>query len=599
MKNKFASAHSAKIKQAAESSLAAAPPLPPLATYMRLLKSARVYWAAFLIGIIATIVATGTDSAFAWAIKPFVDKGLVAHDKWLLEWLPAIIVAAFLIRSVTYFMSNYYISRVGRSVVMDFRQKIFSHLMSLPASFYDQESSGRLLALIMYNTEQVAAASTDALLTIMQEGLSLIGLIVVMFILSWQLALMFMVTAPVVAIVIRYNTKRLRGLSRNVQKSMGEVAHVAEEGIEGYRVIRIFGGEKYEKQKFAHVARNNRNREMKVVATNALGTSIVQLLAALPIALIVYAATLPQLHVTVGGFGAIVAAMLRLLTPMRRLTKINTDIQKGIAGAGSIFAFLDTNPEKDTGTVESPRVRGAIEFRHVNFEYASSQKLVLRDVNFKAKPGQTIALVGRSGGGKTTLVSLLPRFYDATDGQIFIDGVDVHDYKLTELRRQFAFVSQHLTLFNDTVARNIAYGSLENATQEKIEQAAEAAHILDFIRQLPDGFDTMIGENGLLLSGGQRQRIAIARALLKDAPILILDEATSALDNESEFHIQAALLELMRQRTTLVIAHRLSTVERADKIMVMDKGRIIESGTHAELLAAGGVYSRLHRMQFK
>lgn len=574
-------------------------PSSTLATYLRLLTAAKLYWLSFLLGVVGTVLATGVDSAFIWAIKPFIDQGLVARDKLLLEWLPVIIISAVILRGATYFMSNYYIARVGRSVVMDFRRKIFFHLMHLPASFYDNESSGKLLSLIIYNTEQVAAASTDALLTIMQEGLTLIGLVIVMFMVSWQLTLLFMVTAPFISLVMRYNTRRLRTLSKNVQKTVGEVTHVASEGIEGYRVVRIFGGEEYEKRKFARTVYLNCRRELKVIMTNSLGTSIVQVIAAMPIAFIVYVATLPSLHVSVGTFSVVVAAMLRLLTPMRRLTKVNVDIQKGIAGAQSIFQLLDTDLEKDTGKINLERAKGKIEYRKVNFRYPQSHKNVLQDINFTIEPGQTVALVGRSGGGKSTLISLLPRFYDITKGEIFIDGVEIRQYKLTDLRRQFAMVSQHLTLFNDTIARNIAYGSLEGVDEHKIIEVAEAAHAMDFIRQLPEGLNTLVGENGLLLSGGQRQRIAIARALLKNAPILILDEATSALDTESEAHIQAALEALMQQRTTLVIAHRLSTIENADKIMVIERGRIVESGAHKELLAMQGVYAKLHKMQFK
>jgi subfamily B ATP-binding cassette protein MsbA len=380
---------------------------------------------------------------------------------------------------------------------------------------------------------------------------------------------------------------------------MGDLTHLAEEGIENYKVVRVFGGEEYEKQKFFATVNQNRQREMKVVATSALGTSLTQLITSIPIAIIVFIATRPSLQIDLGGFGAFVFAVIRMLTPLRRLTKINTEIQKGVAGAHSIFALLDEEHEKDTGTKTIKRISDSIEYKNVNFCYPHTKKTVLHDINFKIKSGQNIALVGRSGSGKSTLVGLLPRFYDVTNGEILIDGVNIQKYKLTDLRRQFSVVSQHLTLFNDTIASNIAYGSLKDATTAKIEQAAEAAHILDFIKGLPDGLNTFIGENGLLLSGGQRQRIAIARALLKDAPILILDEATSALDTESERHIQAALEQLMKNRTTLVIAHRLSTVEHADKIIVLDNGNIIESGTHKQLLKLNRQYAKLYKMQFK
>jgi ATP-binding cassette, subfamily B, bacterial MsbA len=569
-----------------------------LRTYLRLLEEAKKYWLFFAFGLIGTIIATGTDAGLAWAVKPIIDKGLVGRDRVFLEFLPLLIIIAFFIRGGAFFVSNYFITKVGRSVVMNFRQKIFSHLLHLPASFYDQETSGKLISLLLYNTEQVAVASTEAVLTVLQEGLTLIGLVLVMFIISWKMTLLFMMAAPIVFLVVHFNSKRLRSLSSSVQSTMSEITHIAEEGIEGYRVIRIFGGEKYEKAKFIKATILNRHREMKVVVTNALGTSITQIVAALPIAVIIYIATLPSVYISVGTFGAIIAAMLRLLTPMRRLTKINTDIQKGIAGAHSIFDLLDAKVEHDQGYHRVKRVRGEIEYRNVSFSYPRSKKEILHEINLTINAGQKIALVGKSGGGKSTLVSLLPRFYEVSLGEIFIDQVNVRDYLLSDLRKQFALVSQNLTLFNDTIANNIAYGDLHNIDREKILKVAEAAH-LDFVKQLPDGLDTLIGENGILLSGGQRQRIAIARALLKDAPILILDEATSSLDTESEFHIQEALRGLMQNRTTLIIAHRLSTVERADRIIVIEKGRIVEIGTHTELLSRHGIYAKLHKMQFK
>ena len=569
--------------------------------YCKLLKSAVPYWLFFVIGIIGTVLATGTDAVLTWTIKPLMDNWglLIQREQWWFAWLPLLIVGVFFLRSFAYFLSNYFLTCVGRNIVRDFRQRIFAHLLHLPASYYDTETSGKLLSTLIYNTEQVASASTEAVLTVLQEGMLLMGLFITMFILSWQLTLIFIATAPIVFAIIRYSSRRLRNLSTNVQKTMGNLTHVAEEGIENYKVVRIFGGEEYEKQKFFLVANQNRQREMKVVATSALGTSFTQMITALPIAIIVFIATSPLLHITLGSFGAIIVVVLRLLTPLRRLTKINTEIQKGVAGAHSLFTLLDEECEKDTGTKNIVHSLGSIEYKNVNFCYTRAKKTVLHDINFKVASGQNIALVGRSGSGKSTLVNLLPRFYEVIAGEISIDGVNVCDYKLKDLRRQFSVVSQHLTLFNDTIARNIAYGSLQDVTTAKIIQVAKAAHILDFIKSLPKGLNTLIGENGLLLSGGQRQRIAIARALLKNAPILILDEATSALDTESERHIQAALEILMQERTTLIIAHRLSTVERVDKILVLDHGRIIETGTHKELLEYNGQYAKLYKMQFK
>ncbi|OGT07268.1 MAG: lipid A export permease/ATP-binding protein MsbA [Gammaproteobacteria bacterium GWE2_37_16] len=569
------------------------------AVYKKLLKSASSYWKIFLIGVVGTLLAAAADTYLTWMIKPIIDKGLVAHNKLFLAWMPVLIVAGFIVRGGMLFVSNYFIVRVGRSVVMDFRQKIFAHMLHLPASFFDRESSGQLLTLFLYSSDQLSSATTEATQTILQEGSQLIGFIVLMFVVSWKMSLLFIITVPLVTLIINHASKRLRMLNSKVQKTIGDIAHSAEELIQGYRVIRIFGGENYERKKFNKTSQHNRQCEMKVVVTNSLSTSAVQIIAALPIAMILYVMNLPFFHISVGSFGAIFAAMARLLTPIRRLTKIHVELQKGLTAANSIFNLLDCPKEQDTGALHSHRIKGKIEYRHVKFKYPEGHKNVLRDINFIAEPGKTVALVGRSGSGKSTLVSLLPRFYDVIDGEILIDDVNSKEYTLKSLRQQFALVSQNVILFDDTIARNISYGLFNEATEEKIMQAVEAAYLNDFVKQLPLGLETMIGENGHLLSGGQRQRIAIARAILKDAPILILDEATSALDTESEYYIQAALENLMRKRTTVVIAHRLSTVEKADTIMVMDQGKIIESGNHQELIAKNGQYAKLYKMQFK
>lgn len=568
-------------------------------TYKRLLQSIKPYWKPFFLGIFATVIASLVDASLAWLIKPVINKGFIDRDLEFIRWLPVGVIVLFVIRGLTNLSSNYHIAKVGRYVVRDFRQNIFNHLLRLPASFFDKHSSGQLMSLITYNTEQVAEAATYAFITLIQEGCLFFGLLVVMFVISWQLSLLFLITAPLIALAVKYSSLRLRKLSINVQESMGSVAHVAEETIEGYRVVRTFGGEAYEREKFTRVINSNQRRELKMVVTDTLGSSIVQLLASIPIALTLYLATAPGSEISAGSFAAMVAAMLALLRPLRRLSRINTMIQKGVAGAASVFTLLDELPESDTGRVPLTRARGKIEFQNVHFAYEQSDREVLSAINLTIQPGETVALVGRSGAGKSTIVSLLPRFYELSIGSILIDSIDHRHYRLADLRRQFAFVSQRVSLFNDTIAANICYGAGRVVSEEELRNIAKMAHALDFIEQLPQGFNSIIGEDGVLLSGGQRQRIAIARALLKDAPILVLDEATSALDTESERHIQAALQTLMRQRTTLVIAHRLSTIEAADRICVFDQGQIVETGTHEELLAFNGQYANLYRLQFQ
>lgn len=568
-------------------------------TYKRLLTFVRKYWAIFVLGIIGTTMLSLIDAGFTWMVKPIINQGFIHRDVYFIKWLPLVIIFIFLLRGVAGFISNYFINRVARNVVMDFRRLIFEKLLRLPAKFYDHNSSGHLLSTIIYNVEQVAQASSDALLTCLRESSLAIGLIAVMLVVNWRLSLLFLVISPLIAWVLKWSSSRLRRLSSSVQESVGDVTHVADEGIQAYKVIRLFGGQKYERKKFFLATKRNQQHELKVVITNSVGTAIVQLLIAIPIAITLLFATMPSMNVSAGSFAAIVAAMISLLRPVRRMTLVNAEIQKGVAGAGSIFTILDEEVEKDVGTRTLERSEGRIEYKNVNFRYVSSKGLTLRDITFSVEPGQTVAIVGRSGSGKSTLINLLPRFYEAHEGEIKIDGANIAEYRLMDLRRQFALVSQNTTLFDDTIANNIAYSVGDTVTREHIHEAARSAHAMEFIKQLPNGLDTLIGENGVLLSGGQRQRIAIARALLKDAPILILDEATSALDTQSERHIQAGLEQLMQKRTTLVIAHRLSTVKSADWIMVMEDGVIVECGTHRELIDRDGAYAALHDIQFR
>ncbi len=567
--------------------------------YKRLLSEVKQYWWAFALGIFGTVLYSCIDASMTYAIKPALDEGFIARNANFLKWLPFLLIGVFLFRSIASFLSTYFITFVGRSLVMRFRQKIFAHLLTLPASFFDSQTSGSLLSVIIYNVEQIAEASTNALIILVRESVFVAGLIFVMLVVSWKLTFMFIATAPFIALIVRFSSRKTRGLSKLVQALVGDITHIAEEGIGGYKIIRIFNGQAYEQNKFNQVAENNRKREMKVTAINGLTSPLVQLVAGVVIVITISFASQHFAGVTVGGYAAIIVSMLAILKPMKNLTSVNNTIQRGIAAADDIFNLLDMPTEKNTGTQTLKRANGNITLNNVSFQYQQDEKVILNNINLEIKAGQTVALVGRSGAGKSTLVSLLPRFYDYQTGQILLDGTDIKAYQITELRKQFALVSQHVILFNDTIARNIAYGLFDQVTEDQIKQAAIAAHAMEFINELPDGLNTMIGEKGLRLSGGQRQRIAIARAILKNAPILILDEATSSLDTESEYHIQQALNELMKTRTTIVIAHRLSTIENADQIVVMENHQIVEQGTHAQLLQQNNVYKRLYQMQFQ
>ena len=568
-----------------------------LYTYRRLLAYVQRNWGWFLLGILGTVFLAATDAGLIWFLKPLLNKGFVDKDMHFIRYLPLILVIAFVVRGLSNFSSGYCLARVARSTVMEIRQEVLDKLLRLPATFYDNTTSGQLLSTIIYNVEQIANASTNSLITLVQESAFIIGLVVIMLMASWQLSLLFFIAVPTMVWIARHSSRRMRGLNKAVQDSMSELTQVAEEVIDGYKVIRTFGGEKYETQKFTALLGKNRFRELKVVVTNSLASTAVQLIAGGIVVITIYLATAHLTHITAGGFASMVSAMLLLLKPMRNLAAVNSIIQRGLAAANSIFGLLDEKSERDDGVHTLAVANGALAYSDVSFSYVPNQ-VVLQGINFQVNPGETVALVGRSGSGKSTLVNLLPRFYDNYKGQILIDGIDIRELKLHDLRSQFALVSQHVTLFNDTIAHNIAYGQLSNVSESMIVRAAKAAHAMEFIQQLPDGINTLIGENGVLLSGGQRQRIAISRALLKNAPFLILDEATSALDTEAERHIQAALEELMHNRTTLVIAHRLSTVKKASKILVLDAGCIVETGTHQELIQKNGYYAKLYSMQF-
>ncbi len=570
-----------------------------VSVYKRLMGYALDYWPAFIFGIVGMLMSSGSDAAFTWFLKPLLNDGFINKNQHFLFWLPYIIVGAFVFRGIASFTANYFITWIGRNVVMRFRQLLFAHFLKLPAAYFDTRNSGELLSVIIFNVQQVASASTKAFIRVIRESFLIVGLIVVMFLNSWRLSLIFILTVPVIALIVSYTSRRMRSLSHGIQDNMSEITHIAQEGLEGYREVKSFGGQNYEQGKFNSVTKHNRQREMKVIVADSIGTSSVQILASFAIAITVYLATSDgRFGISAGAFVSFTASMLAMLKPLKNLTTVNSTIQKGIAGAESIFAVLDEPTEQDTGTTILPRAQGELIYENVSFQYERSHKGVLHNIDLTIKPGETVALVGRSGSGKSTLVNLLPRFYEYQTGCITIDGYTIRDLSLSSLRQQVALVSQHVVLFNDSIAKNIAYGQLETVSREEIIAAAKAAHAYEFIQELPEGLDTLVGDKGVLLSGGQRQRLAIARALLKDAPILILDEATSALDTEAERHIQAALETLMENRTTLVIAHRLSTIEKADKIVVMEKGRIIEMGNHSTLLEQDGHYAKLHALQF-
>jgi ATP-binding cassette, subfamily B, bacterial MsbA len=577
------------------------PPHSSKALYVRLLRHVWPYRAAFFVSIFAMVVAAATDSSFAALMKWLVDGTFVNKDAGLMQWLPIAIVAITILRVAAAFTSHFSISWVGNRLVMDLRKMMFDRLLRLPISYYDDQASGNLISKLTFDVTQVTSAATNIVTVLVKDSLTVVGLLAWLFYLNWKLTLLSLTIAPVLAWLVRKFSGRMRQVSRNSQRAMGSISSVIEETIEGNRVIKIFGGIGYETKRFHDAANLVRRLGLKQTAASSANSAMGELVAALMLALIVFLVSRQSAanETTVGGFVSFITAAMMLLAPLKRLTNVNEPLQRGLAAAESVFSLIDTPIESDQGSIELGRAKGRITFERIGFGYASSHSDVLTDINLSVEPGQTIALVGVSGSGKTTLVNMLPRFYHPSHGRILIDGHDIQEIKLENLRNNIASVSQEVVLFNDSIAANIAYGSLVSTTREKIIAAAEAAHAMEFIYNLPQGLDTPIGENGIKLSGGQRQRLAIARALLKDAPILILDEATSALDSESERQVQKALVNLMQNRTTIVIAHRLSTIENADRIVVMDRGRIIESGKHFELIAQNGMYRKLHGTQFE
>ncbi|HCB08490.1 MAG TPA: lipid A export permease/ATP-binding protein MsbA [Alteromonas sp.] len=560
----------------------------------------KAYKLAFIVAFIGMVGYSALDTFVISQVQPVIDRSLNNQDNGYLRMAAYLVVPVFILRGIFNFMGSYALSWIGAQVVMTMRQQLFSKYIHLPVSFHDQQAKGNLISKVIYDTDQVARAAGKSLAILVREGALVIGILAWMFYLSWQLSLVFLFVGPVVAVIVTFVTKRFRTVSRNIQKSMGNLTSAVEQVVKGHKVVLMFGGQQKEQDRFAKKNNTNRQQTMKLAVTQTLSVSSIQVIASVALAVVLYIASTPGMlaELTAGTFVTIVFYMVMLLKPLKQLTTVNSEFQKGMAACQSIFAVLDEQIEKDIGVLDANEVKGNIRFNNVTFTYPGKHTPAIDSMNLDAPAGTSIALVGRSGSGKSTMSNLLTRFYLPEQGQITLDNTDINEFKLTELRKNIALVSQQVTLFNDTIANNIAYGVAENVSREAIEKAAKLAHVMEFAELLEDGLDTMIGEDGSALSGGQRQRVAIARALLLDAPVLILDEATSALDTESERMIQDALVTLQQDRTSIIIAHRLSTIENADQILVIDQGKIIEQGKHQDLLNKGGAYAQLHALQF-
>ena len=578
-----------------------------ISIYLRLLNYTKSSWPYFVLSFFGYLLYGAMEPTLAYLLQLIVDtlgnpeaegaRSDLTEDR---IFIPLFILGIFVIRGTGTFFGSYFMAVIGTKLVFDLRVDMFNKLSELPSSYFHGESSGRILSKLTFNTEQVIGSVTQAVRVLLREGLTVIGLFGFMLYTNWRLSLFFILIIPFIAVIVSYASKRFRKLSRRIQNAMGGITDVASEAIKGQEVVKIFGGKKYEQDRFYQAALKNRQSQLKMELTKSLNVPLVQFIVATALAMIIWLALGPNISedMTAGHFVAFIGAAGMLSKPLRQLTEINSILQKGLAAAQSIFEFLDEDSEKDKGSVKVKVLKGELSFDQVSFAYPNTKKPILDKINLTLPAGKTLALVGRSGGGKSTIANLVPRFYDINEGALLVDGVNAKDYALDDLRRNIALVNQKIVLFNGTVRENIAYGHLVNAPDDKIIAAAKAANAWDFIEKLEQGLDTQVGEDGTLFSGGQRQRIAIARAILKDASILILDEATSALDSESERAIQQALNALMKDRTTIAIAHRLSTIEKADIIAVIDQGRIVEQGSHDELLAKEGAYAKLHGQQF-
>jgi subfamily B ATP-binding cassette protein MsbA len=563
--------------------------------YRRLLKYATPYLGVFLIGVLGAILFAVSNASLAYLVQKFLHGAFVVKNPDVLWEVPVGVVVLFTLRGIGDYVQSYYPSWVGRQVIKGLRRDVFSHYLRLPTGYLDNQQSGHLLSKLTNNIELVAAAATGAAISLISDSLTILVLLGTLFYMNWRLAAFCIVAAPVIAWLMQIANRSFRRYSERIQNSMGDITRVAKEAIDAHRLIKLFNAEDHQTRRFEQVNEHNRASNMKLIRARAISNPVVQCIASIALASVLYVAIRQVFthHMQVDEFFGFLTALMLIPSPLRSLVNMSGPLQQGIAAGQSVFEVLDHRTEGTGGTLTLARARGEVEFRDVSFAYSSEKGEVLRHVSFKVRPGETVAIVGPSGSGKTTLVGLVPRFYDAQAGSVLLDGVDVRDYRLTDLRSQVSLVSQDVILFNDTIRNNIAFNAVDK-TDAQVEAAARAANVMEFIAQQPQGLDTPLTDRGQNLSGGQRQRISIARALLKDSPVLILDEATASLDNESERKVQQELGILMQGRTTLVIAHRLSTVEGADRIIVMDQGRIVESGTHAELLSRGGLYAALH-----